>query len=180
MDFSYSSKNIPNKQPYSINTYDYNVYNNNQFMIVGDDKGFNYNLDSFNQLPNNSPSLRKSEPLSINKHLGLINQPKYGNNNNFASNNRKALYTSINYHGQKTYYVPKKHKKIIPSTKKYPKNYHQIYNPNNYPLFEEGSYKYDGASEQYPFSTDSFQNYNNYFPGQETINYPITSRVKRQ
>ena len=192
MDFTYCSKNIPNNQPYSINTYDYNGYNNNywninnnnnQFMIVGDNKEFNYNLDLFNQLPNNSPSLRKSEPSSINKHLtfntfqnnGLINQPKYGNNNNFASNNRKALYTSINYHGQKTDYVPKKHKKIKPSTKKYPKNYHQIYNPNNYPLIEEGSYKYDGALDQYPFSTDSFQNFNNYFTSQETINYPITS-----
>jgi hypothetical protein len=98
MDFTYCSKNIPNNQPYSINTHDYNGYNNNHFMIVGDDKGFNYNLDSFNQLPNNSPSLRKSEPSSINKHLtfntfqnnGLINQPKYGNNNNFASNNKKS------------------------------------------------------------------------------------------
>ena len=78
MDFTYCSKNIPNNQPYSINTYDYNGYNNNywninnnnnQFMIVGDDKGFNYNLDYFNQLPNNSPSLRKSEPSSINHHI---------------------------------------------------------------------------------------------------------------
>ena len=163
MDFTYCSKNIPNNQPYSINTHDYNGYNNNQFMIVGDDKGFNYNLDYFNQLPNNSPSLRKSEPLSINKHLtfntfqnnGIINQTRYGNNNNIALNNKKALNTNINYCDQKTNYVPKKH---------------QILHANNYPLIEGGTFKYDA-----PYSTDSFQNYNNYFPGQEQISYPMTS-----
>ena len=187
MDFSYSSKNIPNNQPYSINTYDYNGYNNNywninnnnnQFMIVGDDKGFNYNLDSFNQLPNNSPSLRKSEPLSINKHLtfntfqnnDIINQTIYGNNNNNALNNKKALITSNNSYGQKKNYLPKKQVKLNPSTQKYKKKYHPILHANNYPLIEGGTFKYDS-----PYSTDSFQNYNNYFPGQEQISYPMTS-----